>query len=121
SQRAAVLSGRHPHLQSVFEDLIRRRREIGRKTLDGPAPDEPLARHLDTLAGWQRERERIEEQLAREIPAVAFEERLRHADASSVARALPAGSALVEFVRVRVRDFQADEIRGPSGSPPVRY
>src|SRR5262249_44612896 len=90
------------------------------KTLAGPGP-ESLESHLQRLAEWNAERERLEAELARKIPEMNLEQKLRAADRRAVALNLTEGIVLVEFVRSFVFDFQAVPARGESYLKPARY
>ncbi len=120
-QRGAILVGDDSSLKSALETLARLRRDLGAKTMAGPARGESPAEHARTLARWQSEREQLEERIARDVPRMGWEEQLRQTDAAAVSAALPAGSALVEFVRLAVRDFTAVRSRGQSEWLPARY
>jgi CHAT domain-containing protein/Tfp pilus assembly protein PilF len=119
-QRDAVLGRRHPELSAALQNWSDLRRRIARKTLDGPGP-EGAETHRKLLAEWEERRDEIEASLARTIPEMNLEERLRDADRSRVAAALPAGSALVEIVRLRLFDFQAVPAKGQPKWRAPRY
>ena len=77
--------------------------------------------HQEILARWQEKRENLEAQLARDLPRLGWDQRLRQVDAAAVARALPKGSALVEYVRIEVRDFAAIASREQPEWQAARY
>ena len=76
---------------------------------------EVLESHLEGLADWEAEKERLETELAREIPEMNLDQKLRAADRGTVALNLPEGVALVEFVRFSVFDFHAVPARVEPG------
>jgi CHAT domain-containing protein len=111
AQRDALLEGRYPHLEEKIERLRTLRAQIGQKQLAGPGT-EGLQAHRQQLSTWTAQRERLEAELAGEIPEISLQIRLRAVDRRAVAQALPEGSALVEFVRTEVYDFQPSD--GPA-------
>jgi CHAT domain-containing protein/tetratricopeptide (TPR) repeat protein len=119
-QRDAVWLGRHPELQGKIETLAKLRQQIARETLEGP-DGETIETHLLSLAELTVEKEKLEIELAQEIPDIALEQRLRAADRQAVALALPQDSALMEFVRYDVCDFQAIPSRGQPRWKDPRY
>ena len=119
-QREQVLGDRFPDLKSKLDDLTALRRQIAQKTISGPGAD-GLELHQGTLNRWNAQRNELEAELAREIPEIALDRRLRAADRRAVALALPEGSALIEFIRVEVFDFQAVPARGESTWKPAHY
>ncbi|HET6181142.1 MAG TPA: CHAT domain-containing tetratricopeptide repeat protein [Candidatus Sulfotelmatobacter sp.] len=120
-QRDVSLSVNDPHVTSQVHELLELRRELGAKTLAGPAPGETPAQHQDVIAQWQSRREALEAGLARELPLVGWDKRLLQLDASAVGKALPQQRALVEFVRLDVRDFAAVPSQGQTEWQPARY
>jgi CHAT domain-containing protein/Flp pilus assembly protein TadD len=119
-QRDAVWLGRHPELQEKIETLAKLRQQIARETLEGP-DGKTIETHLFSLAELTVEKEKLEIELAQEIPDIALEQRLRTTDRQAVALALPEGSALIEFVRYDVCDFQAIPSRGQTRWGDSRY
>jgi tetratricopeptide (TPR) repeat protein len=112
AQRDSVLAGRYPHLRGTLAQLTRLRGQVAQKLLSGPGPGEAPDSHLQQLAHWQAEGELLESELARQIPEMDLGRQLRAADRRAVALALPEGIALVEFVRFRVLNFDADAVEG---------
>jgi CHAT domain-containing protein/tetratricopeptide (TPR) repeat protein len=121
AQRDSIGDQHDSTLTLVLEKLGQLRRDIAARTLTGPAPGESMAAHEEILARWLGEREDLEAQLARDLPQLGWDQRLREIDAAAVARALPAGSALVEYVRIEVRDFSAIAGRGQPEWQAARY
>jgi tetratricopeptide (TPR) repeat protein/CHAT domain-containing protein len=119
-QRDAVLGGRYPALEPKMQELATWRRQIAQKALTGPGPDGPQA-HQQLLAEWTARKERLEEELARQIPEMHLDQRLRAANRQAVAQALPEASALIEFVRFPVCDFEAVPARGEPRWKPAHY
>src|SRR5262249_49422106 len=105
AQRAAILSGRYPHLSESFDQLTQLRHRIAQKLLAGPSPGETLAAHEQTLLEWEQEQQEHETALARQIPEMNLEQQRQKADRRAVALALPEGVILIEFVRFEVHDF----------------
>ncbi|GAA3826927.1 CHAT domain-containing protein [Streptomyces phyllanthi] len=100
-----------PELRAKIDHVRLLREKIARKTLSGPGVEGPDA-HVETLADWTEEKERLEAELARTTPGTGLERRMRDLNAELVRSLLPAGSALVEIVRFRLLDFtpaSADE------------
>ena len=77
--------------------------------------------HERLLAEWEGRAERLEEELAEHIPELAVRSRQGTADRRAVAGALPAGSALVEYVRVPIWDFATLFTQAEPVAPPARY
>ena len=120
TQRDALLGGKYPALEPRLRDLAALRMQIARKTLAGPGP-EGLESHLQGLAEWEAQKERLEAELARQIPEMNLEQKLRAADRRAVALNLPEGVALVEFIRFPVYEFLAVPARGEPRWKPARY
>jgi tetratricopeptide (TPR) repeat protein len=120
AQRDAVLGGKYPALEPSLRDLTTLRMQIAQKTLAGPG-GERIEVYQKELAEWNARKERLEADLARQIPEMNVARKLRAADRRAVALALPEGTALVEFVRFNVFDFNAVEGRGELQWKPARY
>jgi len=120
AQRDAVLGGEYPELLPKLQELTALRMKIAQKTLARPGP-EGIDAYRKLLADWNAQKERLEAELARKIPEMNLEQKLRHVDRHVVAQALPENTALIEFVRFDVFDFQAVPARGESRSKPPRY
>ena len=120
AQRDSILSGRYPALHSNLQELIKLRRQITQKTLDGPGKEGSKA-HLMLLTEWTSQKESLEEELARQIPEMNLEQKLRSADLYAVADALPSGTALIEFVHVHEYDYKAVPARGDAIWKSARY
>ena len=119
-QRDEVLGGHYASLRPTLQKLTALRRQIASKTLVGPGR-EGIALHRRDLAVWNDERDRLEAELIRQIPEANLEQRLRTADRHLVANMLPEDSALVEFIRCEVQDFQALRARGQPTWQPAHY
>ncbi|MBA4191781.1 MAG: hypothetical protein C0467_27695 [Planctomycetaceae bacterium] len=120
SQRDGILGGRYPHLQDRLREMTALRREIARATLAGPGP-EGKAVHANRLATQIAERERLEAALADSIPELELAQRLGRVGVDQVAHALPSDAALVEFIRLPVRNFGSVKARGEQTWNPARY
>ena len=120
AQRDAVLGGRYPGLGPRLRRLAELRTRIVQQALAGPGPEGAVA-HRRALAERVAEREALEAELAAAIPEMNLEQRLRAVDRSAVAQALPEGAALIEFARVRIRDFLAVRARGGRAWAAARY
>jgi CHAT domain-containing protein len=107
-------------LQPRLRELTALRMQIAQKTLAGPGDGDPEA-YRRLLAEWTAQRERLEADLARQIPEMNLEQRLQAADRQAVANALPRDTALVEFVRFDVFDFQAVPAKGERPWKEARY
>ena len=120
AQRDAILGGRYPALVGQLRELTRLRAQIAQQTLADPGSDDPKA-HRQRLAEWMAQHDQLEANLARQIPEMNLEQQLHAADRLAVAQALPAGTVLVEFVRVDVFNFTAVPARGEPRWTPARY
>lgn len=117
-----AIRGRHdPALTQMLEELTQLRHDIAAMTLGGPAPLVGVAAHREALVVLQSQRESFETKLAQSVPQLDWAQRLSQIDAVAVARALPSGSALVEYVRIEVRDFSAVFARGQPEWQGARY
>jgi CHAT domain-containing protein/tetratricopeptide (TPR) repeat protein len=119
-QRDVILSGRYAALEPSFRELRALQVQIGQKTLAGPGPG-GLEQHKALLAQWTARKEKLEQELVRQIPEMSLEQQLRAADRRAIAGALPDESALVEFVRSNVLDFNAVPERKEAYWKPARY
>jgi tetratricopeptide (TPR) repeat protein/CHAT domain-containing protein len=106
AQRETVLGGRYPLLGSKLRELTTLRMQIAQKTLAGPGGTEGMNAHRQTLSAWNSRREELEGDLARQIPEMNIASKLLNAGRKSVAQSLPVGSALIEFVRSRMLEFE---------------
>ena len=118
-ERDAILSAHNPELKNQLRQLSMLRMQIAQKWLAGPGP-EGLQYHRDQLAEWEDQRDSLEEQLAGQLPQLRLDQWLRNAGLQDVALALPARSVLLEFVRYRLFDFQA-EVSEAKPSTSARY
>lgn len=119
-QREAVLRGRYPHLEPKLRRIATLRSQIARTLLARTDRADSEARR-DQIAEWMREKEEIEADLAHQIPEMSLQERLKRVSCSLIASILPEDSAIVEFVRLNVFDFQAVAARGEPLWRPARY
>jgi len=120
AQRDAIAAGKYSHLEPKLLELSTLRRQITRREMNGPGNTKPSV-HLSLLAEWRGQREVLESELARQIPELQLEQRLRAASREAVAQAMPPGSALLDFVRVGVFDFEAIRAHGDRQWKPARY
>jgi tetratricopeptide (TPR) repeat protein len=120
AQREAVLGGQYAALEPQLRELAELRGRIAECLLAGPGPQGP-DRQRRQLAQWNAVKDRLEAELARAIPELSLARKLRTADSRAVSRALPEGSALVEFVCLRIFDYQALPARGELEWQPPRY
>jgi CHAT domain-containing protein/Tfp pilus assembly protein PilF len=119
-QRDGILGGRHPNLRSKLAELTSVRREIAASTLAGPNGAEDTA-YTKRLAMLEARRETLESELSNAIPEIELLKRLEAASPAAIAQKLPAGTVLVEFVRLRIRAFEAVVTRGECIWEPDRY
>jgi CHAT domain-containing protein/tetratricopeptide (TPR) repeat protein len=119
-QRDAVLGGRYPALAPRLRELTALRQRVAALALAGPGVD-GLEACRRKLAEASVAKEAVEVELVRQIPEMSLARQLAAADHRTVVRALPPSSALVEFVRFPVYDFQAHRARGQSEWRPPRY
>jgi tetratricopeptide (TPR) repeat protein/CHAT domain-containing protein len=82
-------------MEPAARELTLIRRQIANKLLNGPGFEGP-ATHEQLLAAWQERVAQLEKQLGRGEPSLELE---------SLAKNLPADSALIEFARYSVFDF----------------
>jgi tetratricopeptide (TPR) repeat protein len=120
AQRMAVWEGRSAELAPMVRQIRELRERIANHGLTGPL-DGDEAGHAAVLKTWQLEAETLEVAVSSRIPEWEFEQRLFHGDAATVAQVLPAGSVLIEFVRLRVREFASGAEPGEPSSRSDRY
>jgi len=120
AQQEVILAGRYPALRAQFEALGTLRRQISAKELAGPGIEE-YEEYQRLLHQWRKRRERLEADLARQIPEMRISSTLQQVTFQEVARELPVGSALIEFIRMPVFDFQAIPAQGKSPWQPAQY
>ncbi|GLY20959.1 CHAT domain-containing protein [Micromonospora sp. NBRC 101691] len=117
--RDALVSGRHPQLRPMLDELGRLRAWIAQRRLDGPDARDPHGSAEELRrATWQLRE--LEKALARAL-SVARTDRPSTVDAMAVARATPSGAATVEFLRYAPFDFHAVRSRGDRPWQPHRY
>ena len=104
-QEALVYSD-EPEARQVFQELARARSGLSRLTFGGPGPDGPEA-YRNRISKLQAEIERLETRLGRLSRAYALKKRVDRADSDQVARTLPDRTALLEFARIGMFNFQA--------------
>jgi CHAT domain-containing protein len=121
----ALYSGRYPHLQADFQRWRQLNEGIVQLTFSPPELKPEMTReqfrqeqlnHRQRLTELEAESEKLERWLASQVPEIQLQE--QESDRRAVALELPEGSALLEFVRFRVYDFDA-----PKGKEwqPARY
>jgi tetratricopeptide (TPR) repeat protein len=110
AQDKETLTRRHPELRKELE----RRFYLGRQTAArgwfGVGP-EGMDTHRKLLAGWQQQRERIEEDLAGRVPEFARLRQWRAATVESVAAQMLEGEMRIEYVRYIPKEFTVGEIK----------
>jgi CHAT domain-containing protein/tetratricopeptide (TPR) repeat protein len=120
SCRKGLLGEQYQAHRARVEELYFLRRQAAARRWNGPGI-ESLATHERLLVDWEGRAERLEAELAEHIHELALRRRLWAADRRAVADALPAGSALVEYVRVPIWDFATLFTQTESGPLPARY
>ncbi len=119
-QRDGILGGRHPNLRAKLEELTALRREIASAALAGPKAGDHVT-HSKRLADFDSQRDNLEAALANSIPEIELPKRLDDASPEAVSQKLPADSVLVEFLRLRIRAFEAVVTRRERTWAPDRY
>ncbi len=121
----ALYSDRYPHLKADFQGWRQLNEEIVQLTFSPPELKPQMTReqfrqeqltHQQRLTELQEESEKLERWLASQVPEIQLQE--EESDRRAVALELPEGSALLEFVRFRVYDF--DTPKGKKWQP-ARY
>ncbi|WP_406486065.1 tetratricopeptide repeat protein [Streptomyces phaeochromogenes] len=118
--RDETYEGASTELQAKINHVRLLREKIARKTLSGPGAEGSDA-HVETLADWAEEKERLEAELARVTPGTGLERRMQDLNAELVRSLLPEGSALVEIVRFRLLNFTLASSDGNSPGAGYRY
>ncbi|MCT7955591.1 CHAT domain-containing tetratricopeptide repeat protein [Laspinema palackyanum] len=119
--RTLIVSGRYPHLKPELEKLGQLTQQVGAFTLKVPTELSQYPAYQQQLARLKQEQEDVERSLSRQIPEMNLQTQLDSASREAITQSLPKGATLLEFVRVRVRNFQAVEANGDKQSFPARY
>jgi CHAT domain-containing protein len=90
--------------QPRWEAVHQRKRELGALILGaGSMQASDVASRVNELA---QEIERLEAEMAGDVPTIELARRIERADLDAVVACLPAGSALVEYVRSPIYDYE---------------
>ncbi|AFY80309.1 CHAT domain-containing protein [Oscillatoria acuminata] len=119
--RTLIMSGRYPHLKPELEKLGQLIQQVGAFTLKVPSEPLQYSAYQEQLARLKQEQEDVERSLSRQIPEMNLQTQLDSASREAITQSLPKGATLLEFVRVRVRNFQAVKANGDKQSFPARY
>jgi CHAT domain-containing protein/tetratricopeptide (TPR) repeat protein len=120
AQRDAVVSRGDSALRAKLQELAGVRRQLAATLLAGPGAGD-LAAHQEQLSAWNAQREILENELALQIPEIKLDQQLQAVNRQAIAAALPAGSVLIEFVRIPIFDPRAAPARGRSFWGLARY
>jgi CHAT domain-containing protein/tetratricopeptide (TPR) repeat protein len=118
--RDGILGGHHANLRTKLEELTALRRMIASATLAGSNAGRQNE-HSQSLKTLESQREKLEAQLSSGIPEIELVKRLEEATPEAISQKLSPGSVLVEFLRLRVRAFEAIVTRGDPTWKPDRY
>jgi CHAT domain-containing protein/Flp pilus assembly protein TadD len=102
-QRDAVMSGRHPELESKFRELSRIRLQLTNKILERSDVAAPSTH--DQLRDLNMRKEDLEAELAKHLPELKLEQKLEAATHKMISKTLRSESILVEFVKCPIFDF----------------
>ena len=105
SQVQALAASTTAEVRSLRRDFIEVRREIIRRSISGPGPEEDSSAPMEEL---QRREEALDREIARQLSSAACQGSTGVTPGVSlqtVAAALPTGGALVEYVRYESIDF----------------
>ncbi|MEW6266100.1 MAG: CHAT domain-containing tetratricopeptide repeat protein [Thermodesulfobacteriota bacterium] len=97
-----------PEVRQTFQDLAGVRAALSRLVFSGPGR-EGLEAYKKKMAELEARARELEARLARLSREFALKKKADRADGAKVAAALPASSAMLEFARVDVHDFQAKD------------
>ena len=118
-QQDVLLGTDDPFVVGALQEMARLRNCAARHAHRGSVPPRDGESDLQ-LADLKSQRDQLEAKLAEYVPASQLLRRLR-VGVAEVAHRLPEDSALVEFVRVDVADFDTREATGESGWGEPRY
>ena len=104
-QQALVLSG-DPKGKAVFERLSQLCAEVTKLTFTGPGQGD-VEKYQARLSKLKNDQAILEAELAKLSRNYARERNRTKADVKTVAAALPKGSALVDFAKINIFDFNA--------------
>jgi tetratricopeptide (TPR) repeat protein len=120
AQRDTILSEEDEELEASLREFSTLRSQIAEKTFAGPGTQD-IELHLQLLAAWNEQKERLESEIARLIPGLDFTQSMADVGLQSIANALPDGSALIEFIRFHRFDFHALQADEASRWQPAQY
>jgi tetratricopeptide (TPR) repeat protein/CHAT domain-containing protein len=116
--QAALVDPDNQEARQIFEELTRVRTQLSKQVFPGGPPEDTEQSRNRQLLMEQR-RDELEARLSRLSRAYAQDRELHRADARKIAAALPPDSALLEFARTDIYDFQA---KSPGSRwQPARY
>lgn len=104
-QEALVYSD-DPEVLDTFQELARVRTRLSQMIFRGPG-EEGIETYRNTISELEAARNDLEARLSRLSQVYALRKKIERADSTKVARALPEKTALMEFVRSRIRNFKA--------------
>jgi CHAT domain-containing protein len=112
----ALVYGENEKAVQTFQELASVRAQISKLVFSQEYQQEPerMQKRLDDLNARKKV---LESELSRLSRAYALDKKKSKADARQVATTLPAGSALIEFARIKVADFK----KGKDTWLPDRY
>jgi|GEM_PF-2468600 len=101
-QQALIDSGDKEAVKT-FQELNQIRGKISNLLFPKPAKDETSQQRIVEL---ERKKAELEDKLCRTSQAYASQKKIEAADTGKISERLPARSALLDFARIRVRDFK---------------
>jgi len=101
-QQALIDSGDKEAVKT-FQELNQIRVQISNFLFSELAKDEASEQRIAEL---ERKKAELEDKLCRTSQAYASQKKIEAADTGKISERLPAGSALLDFARIRVRDFE---------------
>ena len=107
ASRDAILSGKHPEMESKLQELNILRMRIAMKALAGQDENETSNSYKETLAEWNKKKENLEVDLANHNSEMGLEQKLRISTLEAITQILPPDSVLLELVKYNFRDFSA--------------
>lgn len=107
-RRDHILTNKHPHLESKFQELKNAQKAVSRLLVEGSGDQDQ-----QRISLLEQQIETLEKELAAQVPQVELQQKLEQANHKVIASLLPQDSSLVEFVWYKPYDFQRNTFLSP--------
>ena len=103
-QSITALTGTSNEVTQIYEELVKKRQELGHLQSELPQDAQALKARDQKLASLNDEQDRLERKLAAVLPEFKHLKDLEEKGPADLARELPKNAAFVDFIRYRVRN-----------------